>query len=275
MIRVFPRRTKWIPRDDLAFVGEPTFFLPPEQPVYISVTFTWDIEEGERLQQSWAQYYPDVRIGGPAFNDSGGEFEPGRFIKEGVTITSRGCIRNCDFCYVPGREGKIRELEIKDGWIVEDNNLLACSQKHIECVFEMLSRQPERINFAGGFDVRLFKPWHVQLLKLVKLGMIWFAYDQPNQWDSLNRVANLLAYLPQQKKRCYLLCGRNGDTMLEAEKRLEAVFNLGMDPFAMLYRGDKDQRYNREWSTFLKKWTRPAAFRSAMRDKALVDREVK
>ena len=71
----------------------------------------------------------------------------------------------------------------------------------------------------------------------------------------------------QWQKRCYVLIGFNGESIIDAEKRLESVFNLGIDPFAMLYRGDNDQRYNKEWAKFLKKWTRPAAFRSAMRDK--------
>ncbi len=49
MIRVFPRKTAWTPTDELAFVGDPPLFRPPEQPVMVSVTFTWDIPEGERL----------------------------------------------------------------------------------------------------------------------------------------------------------------------------------------------------------------------------------
>ena len=67
-----------------------------EIPVHVSVTFTWDKREGERLAKSWSRFYDDVAIGGPAYNDPGGEFVPGQYMKTGVTITSRGCPKRCD-----------------------------------------------------------------------------------------------------------------------------------------------------------------------------------
>ena len=157
MIRIFPRRTKWTPTDDLAFVGDPPLFRPPEMTVRISCTFTWDIQEALRLERSWSRFYSDIQIGGPAFDDPGAEFVPGRFIKYGVTITSRGCSKNCEWCLVPRREGWIRELPINNGWDVNDNNLLACSEKHVLKVFEMLRRQPEPIKFSGGLDGEIFQ----------------------------------------------------------------------------------------------------------------------
>lgn len=54
MIRVFPRKTKWTPEDELVFIGLPPLFRPPEQPVKISVAFTWDIETGKMLKNEWA-----------------------------------------------------------------------------------------------------------------------------------------------------------------------------------------------------------------------------
>jgi hypothetical protein len=160
VIRVFPRRTKWTPTDELSFVGDPPMIRPSAMPVRVSVCFTWDIPEGERIFRAWSDYYPDVQIGGPALGDPGGEFTPGRFIKDGVTFTSRGCPKNCPWCYVPTREGKIRELEIKPGWIVNDNNFLACSGTHIQKVFEMLRKQNKAVTFGGGIDSLIFNEWH-------------------------------------------------------------------------------------------------------------------
>lgn len=58
MIRVFPRKTKWTPDDELAFVGDPPLFRPSDnQAVYISVAFSWDIQEGLRLKKSWKRFY--------------------------------------------------------------------------------------------------------------------------------------------------------------------------------------------------------------------------
>ena len=84
-IRVFPRRTNATPDDPLAFVGYPP--LPNMRPetgdVRVSCTFTWDIVLAEKLARAWGEVYPNVTIGGPAFDDPGGSFVPGRFLADG------------------------------------------------------------------------------------------------------------------------------------------------------------------------------------------------
>ena len=96
MIRVFPHRTKWTPDDEFAFIGSPPLYREGalgdrKMSVCISATFTWHKPMAERLAEEWRQHYDDVKIGGPAYNDAGGEFTPGLFLKKGCTITSRGC----------------------------------------------------------------------------------------------------------------------------------------------------------------------------------------
>ena len=265
MIRVFPQRTKWTPTDELSFIGEPPLDMPPEQPVRVSCAFTWDKDEALRLGRSWSRFYSDVQVGGPAFDDPGDEFVPGRFIKEGVTITNRGCIRRCDFCLVPQREGKIRELSIKDGWIIQDNNLLACSKPHIEAVFEMLRRQPKFANFSAGLDARLIKPWHVDLFKSIKSPRLWFAADKCV--GPLMEAAPLLIDFPKSNKFCYVLIGFGDDTIVEAEKRLRHVWNLGFYPFAMLYRGPAGEGHkSKDWRRFQRTWCRPAAYKTMIKE---------
>lgn len=269
MIRVFPRRTNWTPSDNMAFVGEPTLFRPPDQPVMISVTFTWDILESELLYRSWSRFYSDVQLGGPAFDDPGGEFIPGCFVKHGVTITSRGCGGSCDFCLVPKREGSIRELPIRDGWDVADNNLLACSQNHVENVSEMLRKQPEPIKFSGGLDAKLFQSWHVELLKTIRLKFAWFACDNPGSFQYLERVADLMSDFSIEKKRCYVLIGYNGESVTYAEQRLKSVYQLGFLPFAMLWRpADNKKKWTQEWRRLARRWSRPAAYRRALEPSA-------
>ena len=165
LIRVFPERTKWTPSDALAFVGDPPLpaFRPAAtaSPVHVSATFTWQRPEAERLREAWAEHYVNVEVGGPAFDDPGAAFVPGRYVKLGVSITSRGCPKRCPWCFVPKREGQIRELEIQPGWILQDNNLLGCSRGHVEQVFDMLREQRRGCVFAGGLDATLLRPWHV------------------------------------------------------------------------------------------------------------------
>lgn len=267
MIRVFPRRTKWTPTDELAFIGDPPLFRPddPAIPVRISCVFSWDIPEALRLERSWGRFYSDVQVGGPAFEARGGDFVPGRFVKPGVTITSRGCSKNCVWCLVPKREGWIRELPIRDGWDVADNNLLACSHDHIYQVFDMLEVQTEPIRFSGGLDAEIFNEWHADLLSGIRLKFAWFACDYPGAVPHLEKVASLLSDFSIEKKRCYVLLGHNGENPAQAEKRLEKVYRLGFLPFAMLYRGPGEmRRQDPEWSKLVKKWTRPGAYRAAM-----------
>jgi hypothetical protein len=111
--RVFPRRTSATPDDGLAFVGDPPLFRPEADEVHVSCCFTWDRPEAERLARAWANCGYKVRVGGPAYDAPAGDFAPGVYVKTGMTITSRGCIRRCPFCLVPKREGKLRTLPIR------------------------------------------------------------------------------------------------------------------------------------------------------------------
>lgn len=261
MIRVFPRRTSFTPTDALAFVGDPPLFRPPADEVRVNVVFSWDIPEGRRLARAWSSFYPNVSLGGPAFGDPGGEFESGLFCKPGVTITSRGCSSNCSFCLVPRREGKIRELMIKPGHIIQDNNLLACSRKHIEAVFEMLSWQKRGAVFSGGLDATLFQPWHRELIDQIRVNELWFACDSEMGLAPLQQVAEMLEDISIEKKRCYCLIGT--ESIFDAEQRLESIFELGFLPFAQLYRpADREYPYLSAWKSLARKWSRPAAYRT-------------
>ncbi len=262
MIRVFPRKTKWTPDDDMSFVGLPPLIKPDTGKVKISVTFTWDIPLAYRLLREWKMYYNDVQIGGPAFGSYAGEFKPGLFVKKGVTITSRGCNRMCKWCLVPERESNIRELKIKPGWIVQDNNLLQCSSQHIEAVFDMLRYQKNPISFNGGLDSRLLTPWHVGRLACLKIKELWFSCDTDGNMKYLKRVSQLLDGININKKRCYVLIGFNSESLSQAENRLKRVYKLGFLPFAQLYKNNKPINWNKEWKQLARKWSRPAIYRS-------------
>jgi len=262
IIRVFARKTSMTPTDDLAFFDGPPLYELPDVPVYVSVTFTWDIEKGKYLQKLWDSKYKTY-LGGPALGiDMDRDFRSGRFLKEGITITSRGCPKKCPWCLVPKREGKLREINIAPGHIIQDNNLLACSREHIEKVFDILGRQKRAVQFKGGLDIDYLKPWHIDLMKKVKIGELWVACDCEKDLKRMDKAADLLGDFSIEKKRCYVLMGFGDDTPEAAELRCEKIYEKGFLPFAQFYQPNGKRRtVNKEWHYIVRKWSRPAAYR--------------
>jgi len=264
ILRVFPRRTKATPIDDLVHIGSPDLFSKGIETdrIHISVSFSWDLPIAEKLAEQWKPYAP-VEIGGPATGQRGENFIPGQYLKKGYVITSRGCLNKCWFCSVWKREGDtIRELPITDGYILQDDNFLSCSEKHIQGVFAMLARQKRKPIFSGGLEARKLQKWHVEELLKIKPKEMFFAYDTPDDRDPLFEAGKMLlgnGFTRQsQSLRSYVLIGYPRDTFEAADKRLNECMDAGFLPFAMLYR---DHTGNRDpaWIKFAWPWSRPAA----------------
>lgn len=261
IIRVFPRRTSATPNDDLARTGLPMMWDEADA-VHVSVAFTWDLPRAERLAEEWEHVAP-VAIGGPATGSAGSEFTPGRYLKPGYVITSRGCPNQCWFCDVWRREGPVRELPISDGWNVLDDNLLACSDGHIHRVFAMLRRvrtSTQRVQFSGGLEAARLRPWHVDELLTVRPKQMFFAHDTPDDLDPLYDAGRMLldAGWTRRSKtlRCYVLCGYPQDTLGGATARMLATVEAGFTPMAMLYR-DATGQSKTAWRRFQRQWARP------------------
>jgi hypothetical protein len=269
LARVFPRRTNATPDDEYAFVGDPPLscFIPDDiDEVHISVAFGWDLQEAERLARAWRGVAP-VKIGGPATGQRGEEFVPGRYLRQGYVITSRGCPgQKCWFCAIPGREGPVRELPVRLGANVLDDNLLACSESHIREVFQMLEGQKKlgrRTFFTGGLEAALVREWHIELLKKLRPKEIFFGCDTEEKFYHLREAVKLFkeaGYFSRNTIRAYVIIGYPNDTPEDAERRLRRVKDLGVCPMAMLYRdmaGAIIQPEN-DWKRLQRLWARPA-----------------
>ena len=262
---MFPRKTSATPDDDLAFLGGPPVGVRADE-VHISVTFTYDKPEAERLAESWSRV-ATVKIGGPAYDDRGGEFSPGMYVKKGHTITSRGCPNRCWFCSVPKREGGLRELTIQPGYNLLDSNILACSKGHIENVFAMMKMQEKSAILTGGLEAKLLTDWHVKKIWDLRPQRMFFAYDTPDDLEPLVEAGKRMRYadFSRQHLYCYVLIGYPKDDFESAEKRLLEAWTAGFTPMAMLWKnrgGDVDE----DWGKFQRLWARPAILRTRMRD---------
>lgn len=265
LIRVFPRKTKATPSDDLVRFGPPNLFDEADE-VHVSVTFTADKAKAERLAEQWSRVAP-TKIGGVAYGDTSLEFIPGRYIRRGYTITSRGCPRKCWFCDVWKKWPTANPLPIHDGWNVLDDNLLACPEWHVRAVFDMLKRQKERICFTGGLEAAALQDYQVDLLASLtpKPAMFW-AYDPGDPLETLEYAAKRMLAAgwtrESHRLRCYVLIGYPRDTFAAAEQRLTDMMRIGFTPMAMLWAPTENAAMKwkpaPEWKAFQRRWVRPA-----------------
>lgn len=239
---------------------------------YISIVFTWQLPQAYSLCVWYSQQGYKVRAGGPAVKlmpeylnsvaDISGEIIALPYHNPQATYTSRGCIRQCDFCAVPQIEGDLIELE---NWepkpIICDNNLLACSKKHFDAVIDRL--KPLRdIDFNQGLDARILSPHHITRLKELELKILRFAWDNVGlESVLLSAIDSILkAGFPKSKLRVYILFNYK-DTPDDALYRCETLKNMGIFPNVQRYQPlnslQKDSYISLNWNgQLLKDFTR-------------------
>lgn len=266
IIRVFPRKTKASPDDELAYFGPPDLWAQADE-VHVSVTFTADKATAEGLAEDWRHVAP-VKVGGPAYGDTSVDFVPGRYIKPGYTFTSRGCPRRCWFCGVWKKIPQATPIaNFFPGHNILDDNLLACPRPHVEAVFEMLRQQKRRVEFTGGLEALSLEDYQVALLASLKpRPSMFFAYDPGDEFETLESAASRLLEAgftaASHRMRVYVLIGFPKDTFELAERRLRQMIGIGFTPMAMLWAPEtaaaEKHRPAPEWRAFQRRWARPA-----------------
>ena len=269
ILRVFPKRTSYTPTDDLAFVGPPPMaaFIPEHDEIHVSCTFTWDMDECEDLAFQWegATRAP-VKLGGPAYHSPTEDFTPGLYVKKGIIFTSRGCNNNCPWCGVRQIEGKLRELPVTDGNVIQDNNFLQCSRAHKDKVFDML-RSQRGICFRGGLETDLIDDHFVSNITSLRIAELWLACDTDAALPRFKTACKKLtdAGYSRRQIKCYSLIGHD---MEAEEQRNREIFRAGAMPFSQLERDFTREKteYSSEWKAFERTWQRPAATVAHMRE---------
>jgi hypothetical protein len=159
--------------------------------------------------------------------------------------TMRGCIRNCEFCVVPEKEGKARPVgDLLDLWdkqskniTLYDNNILALPE-HFELVCKQAREKKITIEFNQGLDHRLLTDDVCKTIKQTRMKYVRFAYDKPEMVKTADRAFDLLASNSIKNTIWYVLTGH--ETTLEDDlKRLNHIRDRGHLAFVQRYEKHK------------------------------------
>jgi hypothetical protein len=157
---------------------------------------------------------------------------------------------------------KLTELNVfPEGNIIQDNNILACSDNHRHKVWSMLKTQ-KQIEFKGGLEAMRITPKIAEDLRSLRIKTLWLACDTPNATKPLRKAVETLKSVGFTKNHlyCYCLVGKDRN---EEESRLKEIWNIGCMPFAQLYKNAENNiEYSKEWKQFQRQWSRPAIIRA-------------
>ncbi len=200
--------------------------------LYISVPFTWLMEDAEKMKSKWQG---DCVIGGSGLMSPNEytEFEPLLFHNPCATFTTRGCVNKCSFCAVPTLEGEFREINnFRPAPLICDNNLLASSRKHLRRVVDSLKQFPF-VDFNQGLEAKRFTPEIADMLGELKC-KVRFAFDHVNLESTVKNAIDLCKKRTTKDIQVYCLIGFN-DTPDDARYRLELIRSWGVLPNPMRY----------------------------------------
>jgi hypothetical protein len=175
----------------------------------------------------------------------------------GITDTAygyltRGCPRNCPFCIVGKKEGlkTVQVAELSNFWNGQkeikllDPNITAF--KDCDRLFQVLIDSKAWVDFTQGIDIRFMTEKRAEMLNIMKIKMIHFAWDnyEFSTYDKLKKFRPLLKY-DSRKLRVYVLT--NFNTTIEQDlERIYKLRELDYDPYVMIYEKWKAPKRTKE-----------------------------
>jgi len=159
-----------------------------------------------------------------------------------VSMTSRGCPRQCSFCHVAAKEGckSVKCADVSDFWsgqkeiAVLDPNITACRDKRD--LFRQYAETKAYIDFSQGLDIRLLNDDDIADLNRMRIKRLHFAWDNPNDdlYDKFKAFDEKYKRKHRSYKTVYVLVNYNS-TMEQNLERIYKLKELHYDPFVMVY----------------------------------------
>lgn len=247
------------------------WYLPLEHKrfdrVFVSSVFTFSNK---------STVFDDMTTGGSGFDIHSAlppeieELEPYMLLYPNMThalgFITRGCIRHCNGCIVPDKEGGVkpyRDIDtIAQGRreiVLMDNNVLA-SEFGLQQIEKIIDRK-YKVDFNQGLDARLITDEIAKLLSRVT----WFqplrmACDNDSMIDIVRTATERLRW-HNCKPTAYSVYVMIKD-IPSAIKRVKALKGIGLDPFVQPYIDAKGTEPAHELKDFARWVNHKATFKS-------------
>lgn len=177
---------------------------------------------------------------------------------EAYGYLTRACPRGCGFCDVQNIEGKktYKVAELSQFWNGQkyikllDPNILAAKERY-ELLMQLV-KSGVWIDFTQGLDARLLNLRIVELLNKMKIKMLHFAWDNPND----STVPYMLWHFKKwtnldfRRLRVYVLTNYNS-THEQDLYRIYKLKELGYDPFVMVYDKEHSPKQTRDMARWV------------------------
>jgi hypothetical protein len=168
-------------------------------------------------------------------------------VNMGIGFTTRGCVRNCGFCVVPKKEGRLRQVAEISDLINPKSNVITLYDNNLTadpyCI-EKLNEIRDRgliVDISQGVDVRKMTPEKAIALSEVRhLRSLHYAWDlMKDERAVIKGIATLSRYVKRWRHMCYVLCGF--DTSFEEDLyRIKILGNINVTPYVMKFNNKND-----------------------------------
>lgn len=214
---------------------------------YLSVAFTWKLQDAYQRAVYWRSLGYKVRAGGPGIftrkhfladvAEIGGDI-PDAVVHHNpnATIASRGCPVGCWFCIVPKMEGKqftlLPEFPVRP--ILCGNNLSGLPADYQDFIISRyIAAEVPLLDANSGFEPRTFDDDVFNRWKAINKGPWRFAYDDQQERGYVERVMKMLREVSPRRKRVYVLIGN--EPFASCMDRIREVIAWGGEPHVQPY----------------------------------------
>lgn len=212
---------------------------------FVSIVFSWDIDEAFARIMWHRQAGRRVRVGGPGVfvrkkelaevAEVGGSIpDTQRRHNSMATKASEGCPVGCFFCIVPAMEGRTFTLlpDFEPRPVLTDNNLSALPgdyQQHI--VDRYVSAGVPLLDANSGFEPKTFDGEVFERWSIINRGPWRFGLDETHETEDVRRVIQMLRQrgVSSRKIQPYVMIGH--EPFDECMARIQEVISLGGEPY--------------------------------------------